>query len=412
VLFSLAAASTIEAGQSFTGLTLTVTNVTDGADEILNFDGSDVTLTNGTNVASTTTNSLNVSVSVAGSTATVSFSGATLNAAQLQTLVDTLTYLNSSDDPTTANRVVTITELVDDGGTANGGDDTAALAIVSTVTVIPVEDLFIMTFDGAFGNPLSYTEVGMTVTSLHGDAHLHLGDNVLFNDLSSTPFRFTLEGKEFDFVGFEVISLSGGGVTHWTTNLMTSESDKIVVNNGGVHHEFETNPLFQGVTWVEWEQQTGQMTIDNFTFADDPPVDLVGTEGNDFIVGQAFAETITGLGGDDTLIGGGGADTFAFTSLDDGIDTIIDFNPLEDNLDFTGLLEAIFNPQTDDINQFVRATSDAGAGDTTVAVDIDGPGDAAGFTDMAILQGVGLGVGIALAIGDHEDTVTSDAAIV
>jgi hypothetical protein len=46
-------------------------------------------------------------------------SGATLSEAQLQTLVDALTYRNTSDNPTTAgNRVVTITGITDSGGTA------------------------------------------------------------------------------------------------------------------------------------------------------------------------------------------------------------------------------------------------------------------------------------------------------
>src|SRR2546423_340011 len=39
-LFSSVTASTVEAGQSITSLTLTVTNVTNGANEILSFDGS------------------------------------------------------------------------------------------------------------------------------------------------------------------------------------------------------------------------------------------------------------------------------------------------------------------------------------------------------------------------------------
>ena len=56
-------------------MTLTVTNVTDGASEILSFDGSDVALTNG-NAVPTATNGLIVTVSLVGNTATVTFSGA------------------------------------------------------------------------------------------------------------------------------------------------------------------------------------------------------------------------------------------------------------------------------------------------------------------------------------------------
>jgi len=139
-LYNTVTASTIESGQTFTDLTLTVTNISDGSSEILSFDGSDVALTHGNSVT-TTTNSLSVSVSVTGSTATVSFSGATLSAAALQTLVDGLTYRNTSDTPTTgSNRVVTITSIKDSGGTINSGDDTAALSLASTASLTAVND--------------------------------------------------------------------------------------------------------------------------------------------------------------------------------------------------------------------------------------------------------------------------------
>ena len=126
-LFGAPVASTIEPGQTFTSLTLTVTNVTDGANEILSFLGHDLALTDGNSVAG-------VTVSVVGTTATVTFPGAA-DAAALQQLIDDLAYRNTSQNPTDADRVITITQLTDSGGTAGGGADTAALAIVSTVNV-------------------------------------------------------------------------------------------------------------------------------------------------------------------------------------------------------------------------------------------------------------------------------------
>ena len=104
-----------------------MTNVTDGANEILSFLGHDLALTNGNSVAG-------VTVSITGTTATVTFPGAA-DAAALQALIDGLAYRNASENPTAADRVITITRLVDSGGTAGGGDDTAALDIVSTVHV-------------------------------------------------------------------------------------------------------------------------------------------------------------------------------------------------------------------------------------------------------------------------------------
>ncbi|MEY8833378.1 DUF4347 domain-containing protein [Phaeobacter italicus] len=139
-LFSSVTFSLVEQVDRLDRLTLTVTNVADGAAEILSLDGTDIALSDGT-TATTATNGLGVSVSVNGSTATLSFSGATLTAAQVQTLIDGLTYRNTSDAPTTvANRVVTITQLVDTGGTAGGGSDTSAPNLTSTVSLTAVND--------------------------------------------------------------------------------------------------------------------------------------------------------------------------------------------------------------------------------------------------------------------------------
>lgn len=139
-IYNTVSADTVETGQTFAALTLTVTNVSDGASEILSFDGSDVALTNGNSVT-TATNSLAVNVAVTGTTATVSFTGATLSNAQLQTLVDGLTYRNTSENPTTAgNRVVTITGITDSGGTAGGGVESATPNLTSTVSLTPVND--------------------------------------------------------------------------------------------------------------------------------------------------------------------------------------------------------------------------------------------------------------------------------
>ncbi len=143
-LYSTVDASTVEAGQTITSMTLTVTNVTDGANEILFFSGSDVALTHG-NAVTTATNGLNVTVTVAANTATVTFSGAALTEAQLETLVDGLTYRNTSQVPTDANRVVTITQLVDSGSNVSPNDNTATLAVASTVNVDPANDTPVVT---------------------------------------------------------------------------------------------------------------------------------------------------------------------------------------------------------------------------------------------------------------------------
>ncbi|MCS5574661.1 MAG: hypothetical protein NZ789_17170, partial [Pseudomonadales bacterium] len=52
-----------------------------------------------------------------------------------------MTYENTDEDPATGNtRVVTITTMTDDGGTANSGDNDAALSLASTVTVAAADN--------------------------------------------------------------------------------------------------------------------------------------------------------------------------------------------------------------------------------------------------------------------------------
>src|SRR5262249_59374930 len=78
-------------------------------------------------------------VVLAGSTATVTWTGA-ISSAVAQSIVDGLTYQDSSQNPTAGARVVTLTSIQDSGGTSNGGIDTTNLNLASTVTVVPVNN--------------------------------------------------------------------------------------------------------------------------------------------------------------------------------------------------------------------------------------------------------------------------------
>ena len=112
--------STIVYGQTILELDLTVTNVTDGTNEILNIDGSSVALTNGNSVT-TATNGMTAAVSLSGTTATVTISNTGgITPAAMQTLVNGIAYKNTSNNPTTNNRVATLTSIMGNGGTANG----------------------------------------------------------------------------------------------------------------------------------------------------------------------------------------------------------------------------------------------------------------------------------------------------
>jgi Ca2+-binding RTX toxin-like protein len=61
---------------------------------------------------------------------------------------------------------------------------------------------------------------------------------------------------------------------------------------------------------------------------------LTGTAGADEIIGLGSSDTLIGGAGNDTLIGGSGADHFRYNATTEGLDTIVDFSPGSDVLDF------------------------------------------------------------------------------
>ena len=140
-VFSGALAGTVEAGQTITGLTFTVGGLLDGASEHISVDGTDIAL--GANSSGTTaTNDMDYAVTVGSGTATVTLTDATgVSVDNIDVLINGLTYQNTNiDNPTGGDRTFTLTQIVDSGGTNNGGADTTDPSIASTVTVSPVND--------------------------------------------------------------------------------------------------------------------------------------------------------------------------------------------------------------------------------------------------------------------------------
>ncbi|MFG0721243.1 Ig-like domain-containing protein [Pseudomonas sp. GLN_6] len=183
-LFSGVSISAVESGQNIASITLSVSNLADGSSEILRIDGSDIALTNGNN-GTTASNGIDYSISVVGGTATVTLSKAGgVNTAVAQTVVDGMSYRNSSDTPSTATRVVTLTGITDNGGTANGGVNGTVVSIGASVSVSAVNDAPIVT---STGGPSAFTEGGSSVVI---DAGLTLSD-VDNNTLSSATVSIT-----------------------------------------------------------------------------------------------------------------------------------------------------------------------------------------------------------------------------
>jgi len=198
-LFSSSTVSTVETGQTLSALTLTITNINDGAtlgaDETLFIDGSAIILTD-TNSGTTSTNSLSYAVSLTANTASVSLTAGVLTEAEMQTLVDNITYNNASETPNTSNRVVTFTQLVDSGSSSGSHVNSATLALVSTVTVNAVNDAPTITIansltvdeDGNQTLSFSYTDIdGDTVTATEKTVPTNGSISITATDISYTP---------------------------------------------------------------------------------------------------------------------------------------------------------------------------------------------------------------------------------
>ena len=144
-IFNAVSIDQIEPGQTIEEVIFTVTNITDGAtagqDEIINFDGTQIQLTNG-NSGTTAGNSYGYSVVLAGSTATVTLTTSGATTTILEPLLDGMSYQNDSEDPTEADRDVTFTSITDSGLSAGSDENntTTGLPGTSTVTVVAIDD--------------------------------------------------------------------------------------------------------------------------------------------------------------------------------------------------------------------------------------------------------------------------------
>ena len=117
---------------------------------------------------------------------------------------------------------------------------------------------------------------------------------------------------------------------------------------------------------------------------------IAAGSGNDTVYGGDGNDVIWGELGADTLWGGAGSDIFTAATndlLNNVVDTIMDFNAAEgDVLDLRHVLDHnVYNPNSPDLNNFVRAVN-TGSG-TMIQVNPDGTGSTYGWMDAVFIEG-------------------------
>ncbi|MDI1341020.1 VCBS domain-containing protein [Polaromonas sp.] len=251
LVFNGAAVSTVESGQSITSLTFTVSGLQDGANETIVVDGRTINL--GASVAGwTTTNGLVFTSTVSGGTATVTLSGASLTAAQAQTLVNTISYNNTAvDNPTAGVRTFTLTQIQDSGGTLNGGLDASAPAVVSTVTVVANNDAPVLDLDASAGGD------GYTTTYIYagGRAAVKIVDtDVLITDVDTQNIAsVTIDiSTNFNDRGTDSLAFNNINPSKFTSTYNAGTGTLVISTIGG-----------QTANLAEYQAALREVTFDN-----------------------------------------------------------------------------------------------------------------------------------------------------
>jgi surface protein len=134
-IFTSSDANTTENTQKFKKLILNVTNVTTTDSETMIIDGIDVSI--GASATAQNAGSVDYNISVSGTTRTITLYDFNKTNTEMNTLIDSLKYKRVLTGVTTPNRVFTITDIQDNGGTTNGGADTnSSLSVSSTLSIV------------------------------------------------------------------------------------------------------------------------------------------------------------------------------------------------------------------------------------------------------------------------------------
>ncbi|AVT57226.1 putative Ig domain-containing protein [Pectobacterium versatile] len=246
-LFSGVSANTNDSGQTFSSLTLTVSNATDSG-EFINVGGNNISLS--ANNSGTLTGIGSYSVTRSGNTVTLQLSGMSASNSEIAGLVDGLRYGNTTATATAATRAVTLSAVSDNGSSNNS----TALSLTSTVNVLASNSALYVTAgddtgdnatfgssvqqDANDGGGLSLREALYWANNTAGiDRIVFQTDVTLASSLLSPTDSMLIDGQSFTlngggYSGFQIVT---GSITLAIQNLtLTNFTTDYSTDTGGV----------------------------------------------------------------------------------------------------------------------------------------------------------------------------------
>ncbi|MBF0245035.1 MAG: hypothetical protein HQL31_07155, partial [Planctomycetes bacterium] len=273
-LFNAVTVSTVESGEGVTNIHLTVSNVVD-TNENISIDGTTVTLVNGT----TNGASMFYTVTMSGTTATVNIGSndeGGLVASEFETVLDGITYSNSSADVTSGDRVITITRIIESTDAAE-----TEVSIASTVTV--AADNSSPTLD-ATKSPALANIAPNSAAPINGSTT----GATLVSALVNTGVLANYSDADADAAGIAITGKSASGTLYYSTDsgdtwtevgAVSATSAQVLKADANTYLYFEPNADFSGdisdaLTFKAWDQtgaytnaQTGVDTVGEMSLA-------------------------------------------------------------------------------------------------------------------------------------------------
>lgn len=256
-VFSGTSISTIENGQNINRVIFTVSGINDGSNEQLSINGTTLTLQNvtGFNLG----NSFTANVSLSGNIATVTITRST-SIINYQNLIDSIGYKNTSQAPTEGDRTFIISNVRDNGGTANGGINNSILNIPSTVNVIAVNDAPVL--DTAINPILASTEDNPVPVGVVGSLISTFVGGISDVDGASEPNGIAITNVTNQGTLYYSID-NGANWTAITTGSLSNSNALLLANNPNTRLYFQPTPnlngnLTNGITFRAWDQTSDQ----------------------------------------------------------------------------------------------------------------------------------------------------------